>query len=59
MDYQKLLNAAEAGRTDEVRELIAAGADVHACDDLALQMATDKGHLAVVRELLAARAARG
>ena len=50
MDYQRLINASEAGRADEVKALIAAGADVHACDDLALQMAADKGHVEVVRK---------
>ena len=52
----ELAEAAEDGNLAAVNRLLAAGADVHALDDLALRWASFNGHLAVVQALLAAGA---
>ncbi|MDA7615578.1 ankyrin repeat domain-containing protein [Akkermansiaceae bacterium] len=56
---RKLYLASLHGRTDEVRQLIAAGADVNAVGESGetpLHPAVDKGHVEVVRVLLSSGA---
>ena len=48
--------SAEYGKLDFVEYLLAAGADIHAINDLALRYASDNGHTEVVKVLLAAGA---
>jgi hypothetical protein len=43
----ELINACEAGTVDEVKRLIAAGANVHANDDYALRWASRNGYTEV------------
>jgi ankyrin repeat protein len=52
----KLIEASENGHIDVVRELLAAGADVHAYDDHALRWSSENGHVDVVKVLLDAGA---
>jgi len=52
----KFIVAARGGHLEIVKELLAAGADVHAEDDAALRRAAHNGHLEIVKELLAAGA---
>jgi ankyrin repeat protein len=49
----RLIQAANDGRTREVRKLLSAGADVHAMDDRALGWAIFEGHVETVKVLLA------
>jgi ankyrin repeat protein len=51
-----LIEAASCGDIDQVRDLIAKGANVRACDDYALRCSVLGGHVDVVRMLLAAGA---
>jgi ankyrin repeat protein len=51
-----LFVAAEHGDANKVRELLAAGADVHAATDYALRWAASRGHRETVEILLAAGA---
>src|ERR1039457_817843 len=51
-----LVLAAENGQTDTVKALLAAGADVHAVDDLAMWLAAKNGHTEPVKVLLDAGA---
>jgi hypothetical protein len=51
-----LLTASQNGRAEDVRLLLAAGADANASDGGAVQLATAAGHADVVRLLLAAGA---
>jgi ankyrin repeat protein len=53
---KQLIQASENGHVDVVRDLLAAGANVHVRDDDALFWASYNGHVDVVRELLAAGA---
>ena len=52
----ELIWASGNGHIEVVRELIRAGANVHARDDYALRYASKYGHIEVVRELLRAGA---
>ena len=47
-----LISASENGNIEEVRKLIADGADVHARHDYALRLAARDGHLSVVEYLV-------
>jgi hypothetical protein len=52
----RLINAATEGDTETVRTLLAAGAQVHELNDLALRCAAQSGHTDTVKVLLAAGA---
>lgn len=49
---EPLCAASFTGQPDMVEALLAAGADVHACRDVALQCASSEGHLEIVNMLI-------
>ena len=49
---EKLIEAAEEGDLQEVKQLTQHGADIHAENDYALQLAARNGHLEVVKYLI-------
>ena len=53
---QKLIEASANGHLEVVRELLKAGAGIHAIEDVALRRAASNGHPLVVRELIKAGA---
>ncbi len=48
----QLINDAKNGDLDKVIDAINNGADIHACDDYALQWACSNGHLDIVKYLI-------
>ncbi len=46
-----LIEAVESGDLAKVKELVEAGADIHALDDCALRWASERGQLEVVKYL--------